>query len=48
MDIFEAIQVKSELTFRIWKESDIEGVYFASMSHHDSPTRESYEITLKQ
>lgn len=47
MDIFEAIQVNSDLTFRIWKESDIEGVYFASMSHHDSPTGESYEIQIK-
>ena len=48
MDIFEAIQVNSDLTFRIWKESDIERVYFASMSHHDSPTGESYEIQIKQ
>ena len=47
MDIFEAIQVNSDLTFRIWKESDTEGVYFASMSHHDSPTGESYEIKIE-
>ena len=48
MDLFEAIRVNSDLTFRIWKDSDIEGIYFATMSHHDSPTGEHYELTLKQ
>jgi len=49
MDLFEAIRVNSDLTFRIWKDSDDEpGVYHASMSHHDSPTGESYEIQIKQ
>ena len=49
MDLFEAIRVNSDLTFRIWKDSDDEpGTYHASMSHHDSPTGEHYELTLKQ
>ena len=48
MDLFEAIRVNSDLTFRIWKDSDIEGIYFATMSHHDSPTGEHYEIQIKQ
>jgi hypothetical protein len=49
MDLFEAIRINSDLTFRIWKDSDDEpGTYHASMSHHDSPTGEHYELTLKQ
>lgn len=49
MDLFEAISVNSDLTFRIWRDSDDEpGVYHASMSHHDSPTGEHYQLTLKQ
>ncbi len=49
MDLFEAIRINSDLTFRIWKDSNDEpGTYHASMSHHDSPTGEHYELTLKQ
>lgn len=46
VDIFKAIAVNSDLTFEIWRE-DEEGVYYASMSHHDSPMGESYTITIK-
>jgi len=48
MDLFEAIRVDSDLNFRIWRESDdAPGIYHARMSHHDSPTGEHYELTLK-
>jgi len=46
VDIFKAIAIESDLTFKIWSE-DEEGVYYATMSHHDSPMGESYTITIK-
>jgi len=49
MDLFKAIEVNTDFTVRFWRESDAEpGVYWASLSHHDSPTGETYEFTLKQ
>ena len=49
MDLFKAIEVNSDFTVSFWKESDDKpGVYWASLSHHDSPTGETYEFTLKQ
>jgi len=49
MDLFEAIQLNTDFTVRFWRDSDDEpGVYRASMSHHDSPTGEYYEFSLKQ
>jgi len=49
MDLFKAIQLDTDFTVRFWRDSDDEpGVYHARMSHHDSPTGESYEIQIKQ
>jgi hypothetical protein len=49
MDLFKAIEVNSDFNVRFWRDSDSKpGVYYASMSHHDSPTGETYEFTLKQ
>tara|TARA_R100000742_G_C4228090_1_gene50269 strand:- start:22 stop:525 length:504 start_codon:yes stop_codon:yes gene_type:complete len=49
MDLFKAIEVNTDFSVRFWKESDdAPGVYWASLSHHDSPMGETYEFTLKQ
>ena len=49
MDLFKAIEVNTDFSVRFWKESDdAPGVYWASLHHHDSPTGEIYEFTLKQ
>ena len=49
MDLFKAIEVDTDFSVRFWKESDdAPGVYWASLHHHDSPTGETYEFTLKQ
>lgn len=49
MDLFKAIEVNSDFNVRFWRDSDDKpGVYHARMSHHDSPTGENYEFTLKQ
>ena len=49
MDLFEAIRLNTDFTFKIWRESDgLPGVYHASMSHHDSPMGEHYQLNLKQ
>tara|TARA_R100000278_G_C5473342_1_gene165330 strand:- start:1293 stop:1796 length:504 start_codon:yes stop_codon:yes gene_type:complete len=49
MDLFKAIEVNTDFSVRFWKESDdAPGVYWASLHHHDSPTGETYEFTLKQ
>tara|TARA_R100001443_G_scaffold49244_1_gene61563 strand:+ start:198 stop:701 length:504 start_codon:yes stop_codon:yes gene_type:complete len=49
MDLFELIRVDSDFSVRFWRESDdAPGVYWASLHHHDSPTGETYEFTLKQ
>jgi len=49
MDLFKAIEVNSDFNVRFWRDSDSKpGVYYANMSHHDSPMGEHYEFTLKQ
>lgn len=49
MDLFKAIQVNTDFSVRFWRESnDAPGVYWASLSHHDSPTGEHYQFSLKQ
>ena len=49
MDLFELIRVDTDFSVRFWRESDdAPGVYWASLHHHDSPTGETYEFTLKQ
>ena len=49
MDLFKAIEVNTDFSVRFWRESDdAPGVYWASLHHHDSPTGETYEFTLKQ
>ncbi len=49
MDLFKAIEVNSDFNVRFWRDSDDKpGVYHARISHHDSPTGEYYEFSLKQ
>lgn len=49
IDLFKAIEVNTDFSVRFWRESDnAPGVYWASLHHHDSPTGETYEFTLKQ
>ena len=49
MDLFKAIEVNTDFSVRFWREADdAPGVYWASLHHHDSPTGETYEFTLKQ
>jgi len=45
MDIFYEIAPQTELTFYLWKINNNE--YEIKMSHHDSPTGEFYNITIK-
>ena len=44
-DIFYEIAPKTDLTFYLWKINNNE--YEVKISHHDSPTGEFYNITIK-
>jgi len=45
MDIFYEIAPQTDLTFYLWKINNNE--YEVKISHHDSPTGEFYNITIK-
>ena len=45
MDIFYEIAPETDLTFYLWKINN--NKYEIKMSHHDSPTGEFYNITIK-